>query len=77
MKKILKTKRRSTPKLCWADKVKFEFGGQKGKMQSHLNITIVFDHFRPNYWSQLHQNLHNWSQHYFLQMLFYIICSIF
>ena len=30
MKKIMKTKRKSTPKLCWADQVKFDFGGRFG-----------------------------------------------
>ena len=37
MKKIMKTKTKSTPKLCWADKVIFEFGGRFGgqKDQKH------------------------------------------
>ena len=35
MNKIIQAKRKSTPKLSWADKIKFEFGsrfrGQKGQ----------------------------------------------
>ncbi len=41
MKKIIKTKRKSTPKLCWAEEVKFEFGGRFGGQKS-LNISQSF-----------------------------------
>ncbi len=29
-KKIIELKRSGTPKLCWADQIKFEFGGHFG-----------------------------------------------
>ena len=56
-KKFIKTKRSGTPKLCWADQVKLEFGGLFGGQKAHKrkkrkNQQNLFGHFWQNCWSQ-------------------------
>ncbi len=76
VQKIIKWKRSGTPKLCWADQVKFEFWrhfeGQKSKKRkiakkTAKSILAIFG----RYWSQRAEILHSTLCHQYLHFCFH------